>query len=357
MLWCCDAWIWFGLLIGTCRADGGGCSCDDNRTFSTADVCASKSSNSHDSFFESEDNILIFGCVGGALLLLCILIVWCVYNNNEEFDTKDCVVESIDLTNAGEVRESSNLKKKKNMEQTYTQTLDLEIPPLGGSKASTHNPHTSVGSSSTTSSNGKANEGHPSQERDVDAGRYQAYQVHKQSPLSPAKSAGLSPRRLSPSRDALKQHVSSSDVTTSTKTKKALPLMKQDDREASSVGDSSGHGDEEEEDEEEEDDEEEEVNESTAMISSEDKEPPKETSVVVVHEEEKDVLLGDDDDDDEHEHGDDDGDDDDGDDDGVVDSEEEQREQSEEHDIPPLPSLDAPPLRPPRPKLTGWLSE
>ena len=105
-----------------------------------------------------------------------------IYINNKEHDTQDAVVESVDLTN---IPHKDSNGSKSNFQ-------DLEIPPLGG----------------------------------VSKERFDVYQKHKNSPLSPlstgrsnrelrkaASSGVISPSKLSPRREEADESTSMIDDT------------------------------------------------------------------------------------------------------------------------------------------------
>ena len=138
------------LFAGVCHDDGSGCTCDDNTTAS--ETCIQQQlSSSPDYFLNYEHSYLVIGCVGGGLLLLLIgvLVFVIIKNKQSEVRSKDAAVkqadpEHVEFTDMRVVTAKSNEVSKKSARDMYTSDIDKEI----------------------------------------DLARFQAYQVHKNSPLS-----------------------------------------------------------------------------------------------------------------------------------------------------------------------------
>jgi hypothetical protein len=179
------------LFAGVCHDDGSGCTCDDNTTASGTCV---QPSSSPDYFLNYEHSYLVIGCVGGGLLLLLIGVLVFVIINNKQYEvrSKDVVVEQVDLEHVEfmDMREVVPNMPKKSARDVFA---TMEIPPCAA-----------VNVSNTTTTD---------IDKEVDTTRFQAYQVHKNSPLSPLKSHNLAPQgRKSPSRDNLKKNSSTNDI-------------------------------------------------------------------------------------------------------------------------------------------------
>mmetsp|Transcript_242 Transcript_242/g.507 ORF Transcript_242/g.507 Transcript_242/m.507 type:complete len:883 (-) Transcript_242:353-3001(-) len=292
---------------GICVNDGSGCNCDDNST--SSDTCV-KALSSPDYLFDYEHSILVLGCVGGAIFLAALgVVIYVIINNREhEAHSKDVVVEQVDLENIETLMDAQAAKdilKPKAAKSAKDKYATIEIPPHPGTK--------------TSEDSGN----------DLDKSRFQAYQVYKQSPLSPLKAHDLSAQsgRKSPKRDDLKKNASLNDVAPAS----SPPRKKLGHQESMPIPMSEKEVSKEdvsrEKDKIEEDDE---ADETTSMISHDSKEMKQEETppvvVPVVTEtaltqgeklEEEEVLLG-------------------------GESDEEEQEKKDE-DLPPPPTIDLPP--------------
>lgn len=215
---------------GECRTDGRGCICEDNRTFIPADrdVCASRNSNNDYFLGYSRSHALLgIGFISGVLVLLLMAVCVGVYKNNQDHaaHSKDVMVEAVDLSGSPQESQAPGNRRAGG--------FNLEIPPRREASRSPSPPPSG------------AVAGMDRDPRDVETGsRFDAYQVHKQSPLAASPSFKSKDGRNSPSRE-MKKFMSSNDVLTT------KPVL----RTQASV------------DEQEEDDDS--IDETTSMISQE----------------------------------------------------------------------------------------